>query len=111
MDDDSVSRAQGGPIHELHNTAVGSAITILGDLPSLYDKIYAEFPKAYNAWGDFGRMRIVRICDPAKKADKSGKYMRSQPETHFTEQPVKNPYPDGLMRPLVYGLKAWREVK
>ncbi len=111
MDDDSVSRAQGGPIHELHNTAVGSAITILGDLPSLYDKIYAEFPKAYNAWGDFGRMRIVRIFDPAKKADKSGKYMRSQPETHFTEQPVKYRYPDGLIMPLVYGLKALMEVK
>ncbi|MHB9470843.1 hypothetical protein [Mesorhizobium sp. W050] len=106
MDDDSVSRPQGGPIHELHNTAVGSAITILGDLPVLYDKIYAEFPKAYNRWGDFGRMKIVRIFDLAKKADKSGKYMRSQPETHFTEQPVKYRYPDGMIMPLVYGLKA-----
>lgn len=111
MDDDSVSRAHNGPIHELHNTAVGSAITILGDLPELYDKIYAEFPKAYNNWGDFGRMKIVRIFEPSRKADKSGKYMRSQPETHFTEQPVRYRYPDGLIMPLVYGLKALMIVR
>ena len=110
MDDDSVSKPKGGPIHELHNTAVGSAITVLGDLPELYDKIYAEFPAAYNKWGDFGRMKIVRIYDPSKKADKSGKYMRSQPETHFTEQPVKYRYPDGLIMPLVYGLQALMTV-
>ncbi|QDP26846.1 hypothetical protein [Bradyrhizobium cosmicum] len=111
MDDHSVSKPQGGPIHELHNASVASAIKVLGDLPSLYDKIYAEFPKAYNNWGDFGRMRIVRIFDPAKKGDKSGKYMRSQPETHFTEQPVKYRYPDGLIMPLVYGLQALMKVE
>ncbi|HEY1559335.1 MAG TPA: hypothetical protein VGF71_00430 [Caulobacteraceae bacterium] len=111
MDDDSVSKPKGGPIHELHNTAVGSAITVLGDLPELYDKIYAEFPAAYNKWGDFGRMKIVRIYEPSKRADKSGKYMRSQPETHFTEQPVKYRYPDGLIMPLVYGLQALMTVK
>lgn len=111
MDDDTVSRAHNGPIHELHNSAVGSAIKILGDLPELYDKIYAEFPKAYNHWGDFGRMKIVRIYEAAKKSDKSGKYMRSQPETHFTEQPVRYRYPDGLIMPLVYGLKALMRVR
>lgn len=106
MGDKSVSKPQDGPIHELHNPAVASAIAILGDLPELYDKIYADFPKAYNVWGDFGRMKIVRIFEPNKKADKSGKYMRSQPETHFTEQPVRYRYPDGLIMPLVYGLQA-----
>jgi hypothetical protein len=111
MEDDTVSKPKGGPIHELHNTAVGSAIAILGDLPELYDKIYATFPKAYNAWGDFGRIRVVRIFDPAKTGDKTGKYMRSQPETHFTEQPVKYRYPDGLIMPLVYGLRALMKVK
>jgi hypothetical protein len=111
MEDDSVSKPKGGPIHELHNTAVGSAIAILGDLPELYDKIYAEFPKAYNKWGDFGRMRIVRIFDPTRMGDKTGKYMRSQPETHFTEQPVKYRYPDGLIMPVVYGLQALMTVK
>jgi hypothetical protein len=111
MDDESVSKPKGGPIHELHNTDVGSAIQILGDLPGLYDRIYAEFPKAYNNWGDFGRMKIVRIYDSAKKTDKSGKYMRTQPETHFTEQPVKYRYPDGLIMPLVYGLQALMRVR
>lgn len=110
MDDDSVSAAKGGPIHELHNSKVLSAISVLGDLPELYDKIYAEFPKAYNFWGDFGRMKIVRIYDATKKGDKSGKYLRGQPESHFTEMPVKYRYPDGLIMPLVYGLKALMKV-
>lgn len=111
MEDKSVSEPEDGPIHALHNSSVASAISILGDLPELYDKIYADFPKAYNAWGDFGRMKIVRIFDASKKADKTGKYVRSQPETHFTETPVKYRYPDGLIMPLVYGLQALMKVK
>jgi hypothetical protein len=109
MSDKSVSKAQGGPIHELHNTTVGSALAILGQLPELYDQIYSEFPKAYNNWGDFGRIRSVRIYDPTKEA--SERYMRSQPQTHFTEQPVKYRYPDGFIMPLVYGLKALMKVE
>lgn len=110
MDDPAVSKPKGGPIHELHNTAVGSAITVLGSLPELYDRIYVEFPKAYNAVGDFGRMRTVRIYEAVKKGDKNPKYMRTQPETHFTETPVKYSYPDGFIMPLVYGLQSLMTV-
>jgi hypothetical protein len=102
-----VSKPTNGPIHELHNVAVHSAIKVLGDLPELYDWIYAEFPHAYNrAGGDFGRLGIVRFFEPSKKADKNHKYLRRQPETHFTEQPVKYSYADGLIMPLVWGLRA-----
>ena len=111
MSDASVSKPTNGAVHELHNAAVLSAIRVLGDLPPLYDKIYAEFPAAYNKVGDFGRMGVVRIYEAAKKSDKNRKYLRSQSETHFTEKPVKYSYPDGFIIPLVYGLIALMEVK
>ena len=113
MSDDSISiRANDGPLHELANEAVGSAISVLGELPTLYDKIYADFPAAYNAaGGHFGRIGIVRMYDPTKRSDKNRKYMRSQPQTHFTEQDVEYSYPDGLIMPLVWGLRALMEVK
>jgi hypothetical protein len=113
MSDASIStRAHDGPLHELSNDAVRSAIKVLGDLPPLYDKIYAAFPAAYNAaGGHFGRIGIVRMYDPTKKADKNRKYMRSQPQTHFTEQDVDYSYPDGLIMPLVWGLRALMTVK
>jgi len=85
---------------------------VLGDLPVLYDKIYADFPAAYNAaGGHFGRIGIVRMYDPGKRSDKNRKYMRSQPQTHFTEQDVEYSYPDGLIMPLVWGLRALMEMK
>ncbi len=111
MSNPSVSRPTNGAMHELHDPAVRSAIRILGDLPVLYDKIYAEFPAAYNKVGDFGRMGVVRIYEAAKKGDKNRKYLRSQSETHFTEKPVKYSYPDGFIVPLVYGLVALMEVR
>jgi len=99
--------------HKLHSTAVYSAITILGEIPNLYDKIYLGFPDAYNAatHGRFGRSNIVKMYDPAKKGEKGGKYLRTQPKTKFTHQPVKYSYPDGFIMPLVYGLSALLEEK
>ncbi len=113
MSDANVStRAADGPLHALNSDAVRSAIAVLGDLPALYDKIYADFPAAYNAaGGHFGRIGIVRMYDPTKRTDKNRKYMRTQPETHFTEQPVDYSYPDGLIMPLVWGLRALMTVK
>lgn len=105
-------RAADGPLHELTSDAVKSAIEVLGALPSLYDQIYEDFPAAYNAaGGSFGRITIVRMYDPTKKTDKNRKYMRSQPLTHFTEQEVEYNYPDGLIMPLVWGLRALMMVK
>ena len=37
--------------------------------------------------------------------------MRTQPQTHFTEEDVDYSYPDGLIMPLVWGLRALMEVK
>ncbi|MBI2399099.1 MAG: hypothetical protein HYV17_15025 [Xanthomonadales bacterium] len=82
---------------EVNNPAVISALKIAAELPLLYDRIYTAFPYAYNkAGGKFGNISVVK---PA--AD-----MRSKPKTYFTQQPVEYSYPDGLIMPLVYGLKA-----
>jgi hypothetical protein len=115
MADPAVSRPQGGgPIHELHNVQISSAFRILADLPGLYDKIYLDFPEAYNkTGGSFGKINIVRIYEPGRrdKEDKNPKYIRTQPQSHFTNADSKYRYPDGLIMPLVYGLRALMEVR
>jgi hypothetical protein len=98
MGSPAVSKQQGGEYrHELHNTQVGSALELAAQLPLLYDRIYRTFPDAYNdGTGRFGGLTVVK---PAKD-------MRTKPTTHFTSQPVNYSYPDGLIMPLVYGLKS-----
>jgi hypothetical protein len=98
MSHESVSKPTGGEYtHELHNTAVASALILAAQIPALYDKIYRDFPNAYNdGEGRFGRLTVVKMA----------KDMRSKPVTHFTSQPVEYSYPDGLIMPLVCGLKS-----
>ena len=109
MLDPRVSAPVEGPTHELSNETVASCFDILADLPKLYDKIYAEFPDAYNSNNyRFGSSTIVKLYDPARREtakDKSA-YVVSQPTTHFLNIPVYHRYPDGLIMPLVYGLKG-----
>lgn len=116
MGHEEVSKPQNGPTHELHNVAVGSALKVAGDMPELYDRIYLDFPEAYNSTGGhFGKLSIVKMYDPKKKSGdsggKSGKYVRTQPRSHFTNLPSKFRYPDGFILPLVYGLKALMSVE
>jgi len=109
-----VSEPRDGPTHELINATVASCFDILADLPALYDKIYADFPDAYNSNGfRFGSSTIVKIYDPARREqakDKSA-YVAARPHTPFTDQPVDYRYPDGLIMPLVYGLKGLMTVE
>lgn len=109
-----VSAPVEGPTHELHNGTVLSCFDILADLPALYDQIYEDFPEAYNFNNyRFGASTIVKIYDPAKREtakDKSA-YIATRPTTHFLNRPVNYRYPDGLVMPLVYGLKGLMEIK
>ncbi|HEX3966596.1 MAG TPA: hypothetical protein VHW70_01400, partial [Edaphobacter sp.] len=114
MLDPQVSEPRGGPVHELFNETVASCFDVLADLPKLYDKIYAEFPEAYNSNGfRFGSNTIVKIYDPARRAAAKDKtaYVAIQPHTAFTNLPVFYRYPDGLIMPLVYGLKGLMEIR
>ena len=98
MSNDDVSEPTDGEYtRKVHNKAVRSALTLAGKLPALYDKIYRDFPAAYNQnAGKFGNITVV----------KSAKDMRTKPTTYFTDEAVDYSYPDGLIMPLVYGLKA-----
>jgi hypothetical protein len=110
----NVSEPRDGPTHELTNDAVASCFDILADLPALYDQIYADFPDAYNSNNyRFGSSNIVKIYDPAKREAAKDKtaYVATQPTTHFLNNPVNYRYPDGLIMPLVYGLKGLMEVE
>jgi hypothetical protein len=99
---DAVSEPTDGEYtRALHNEQVRSAIILTGQLPELYDRIYRDFPYAYNdGGGKFGNINVVKMS----------KDMRTAPTTYFTGQPVDYSYPDGLIMPLVYGLKSLIEV-
>lgn len=87
---------------KVHNKDIRSALTLAGQLPTLYDKIYTDFPYAYNEnSGKFGNISVVKMAAN----------MRSQPATYFTDESVEYSYPDGLIMPLVYGLRALMAVK
>jgi hypothetical protein len=113
MLDPNVSEPRDGPTHELSNETVASCFDILADLPKLYDKIYADFPEAYNSNNyRFGSNPIVKMYDPARREmakDKSA-YVITQPTTHYLNRPVSYRYPDGLIMPLVYGLKGLMKI-
>lgn len=104
---------QDGARHTLHHEGVASALSILSDLPQLYDDIYANFPEAYNSHNlRFGANPVVKIYDPDKRRElkEQGKdvkgYTNVQPSTPFYRTPVKYNYPEGLIAPLFYGLKG-----
>lgn len=103
MSRDDVSKATDGEYtREVHSEQVKSALALAGSIPALYDKIYRDFPYAYNEnAGKFGNINVVKTA--AK--------MRTQPTSYFTEQDVDYSYPDGLIMPLVYGLKALIEYR
>lgn len=98
MSDDRVSKPTDGEYtREVHNENIRSALVVAGEIPALYDKIYSDFPAAYNDNdGKFGKISIVKMASN----------MKTLPTTYFTDQPVDYSYPDGLIMPLVYGLKA-----
>ena len=80
---------------------------MLNDILKLYDKIYRDFPEAYNdAEGKFGRITSVKIYEEGKNSENPQKYLRKQPCSYFYRTPVKYQYGDGFVMPLVYALSA-----
>lgn len=102
MEHPEVSKPTNGPVHELHNTAIGSAFDILAELPALYDKIFLDLGVAYNkgAGGKFGLIKAVKY--------REGKEIFLSP---FFGRPSEYGAPDGFVMPVFYGLKALMEFK
>lgn len=102
MSDDRVSSPTAGEYtREINNDSIISAMQVAAEIPELYDKIYQDFPYAYNSNdGKFGKISIVKMASE----------MRTKPTTYFTNEPVEYGYPDGLILPLVYGLKSLMDI-
>ncbi|WP_422009366.1 hypothetical protein [Reyranella sp.] len=118
MSRDDVTEELQGARRKLHHAGVASAFKILADIPELYDQIYEEFPTAYNEGGKrFAANPIVKIYDPAKRkaAKAAGKdasgYMTTEPKTPFFRNGTRCSYPEGLIVPLIYGLKGLMVVE
>lgn len=119
MSRDETTEPRQGAHRELTHVSVLSAFKVLADLPRLYDLIYERFPGAYNQEGlrRFGKNPIVKIHDPELRsaAIAAGRevkgYISTQPTTPFFRRKVRYKYPDGLIMPLIYGLKGLMSVE
>lgn len=86
--------------HELINKEVESAFEIAVQLPELYDYIYEQFPKFYNAaGGKYGSITAVKNMNAKRKVKK----------TRYTDKEIDTLSPEGFIMPLVYGLQALME--
>ena len=97
MEHADVSKQTADGTYELYNSAIASALKIAGDMPALFDQVYAEFPGAYNHnQGSFGLLRAVTGADKLK----------TKPKTPYGKSTSAYRYPDGFIVPLVFGLRA-----
>lgn len=94
---DVTGPAEDGYHAELLNDEVRSAFKIAVDLPDLYDYIYENFPKCYNANG--GHFLAITAC-------KSLNEKRKVKVTPFKGKKIDMISPDGFIMPLFYGLQA-----
>jgi hypothetical protein len=115
---DAVTTAQEGSRRLLTNRTVASAFRVLSEIPYLSDKIYRDFPDAYNKGNRrFAANPIVKLYDPIrrKQAVEAGKdakgYIASQPKTPYYREDTKYSYPEGLIAPLIYGLQGLMVVE
>lgn len=82
---------------KLINDEVRSAFKITVDLPDLYDYIYENFPKCYNANG--GHFLAINACKTLNEK-------RKVKVTPFKGKKIDIMSPDGFIMPLFYGLQA-----
>lgn len=90
-----------GNIVKISDESVRSALSLMKDMPRLFDKIYELMPSAYNAnGGKFGNLNGVEITQPGK-----------EPTTRYYKLPVRHAYGEGFIYPLVYALRALIQIE
>lgn len=82
---------------KLLNEEVKSAFKVVVELPDLYDYIYENFPKCYNANG--GKFLAITACKELNKK-------RKNKVTPYKGKKIDMISPDGFIVPLFYGLQA-----
>jgi len=112
MESDKVSEKSKGDIRELVHPGVRSAISMMRDIPRLFDLFYTEFPEAYNrASSGFGRINSVFIWEPTKADSRDPKYLSSPPHTKFYKTECRYDFPDGFVMPLVWAMSELMQYK
>lgn len=108
-----VVAATTGEIVELVDEKVGQALSLMADIPRLFDLIYELLPDAYNSVSPgFGRIRGVKIYGEGaeKYKENKEKYLRKAPVTRFYQREVKYDYGEGYIYPIVVALGTLIEV-
>ncbi len=106
MAQDNVSEKTHGDIRVINNPNVLSALSLMKDLPRLYDEVYQAFPKAYNDVSPgFGRISSVYVWDSKKADSKDPKYLSKPPVTRFYQQECLFDFPDGFVMPVLWALR------
>ncbi|MEZ8783173.1 AIPR family protein [Vibrio splendidus] len=96
---------------KLIDPMVKSAMSLMSDIPKLYDLIYKSMPKAYNtASPGFGRIKSVRTLDAEKWKDDKKTYMRTHAKTKFYRSDICVQYPDGFMYPFIVSMTEHMEI-
>ncbi|MGB1155508.1 MAG: hypothetical protein ACPG42_01710 [Alphaproteobacteria bacterium] len=110
-----------GQARMLIHKGVESCLKVAAGLPNLYDLIYEQFPKFYNAAGfRFGSRNVVKLYNPTKfkelKADGrdvSG-YTSVRPLTPYFQRESSDlihKYPEALIIPFVTALSALMKIE
>ena len=96
--------------NQIKNPLMISAFKMLEDLPRIYDVLYREFPKSYNAISSaFGNISSVKIYDKNKKA--GGSYLRNPPLSKYYRNHCKYQFSDGFIVPIFASLQAMMGMK
>ncbi|WP_435653029.1 hypothetical protein ACSC9T_06480 [Pseudomonas putida] len=96
LNEESVTTDKKGNIVQIVDPSVKSALSLMKDMPRLFDKMYELMPLAYNSnGGKFGNLNGVEIGLPGK-----------EPLTRYYKRPVRYSYGEGFIYPLMYALRA-----
>ena len=88
----------------INNHLVVQALSLLKELPRLYDTIYKNFPDAARKNGlYFGKMGTVKIYEKGKTG---GSYLKRSPLTKYYNEECSAKYPDGFIVPIFASLHA-----
>lgn len=93
----------------ISNSMFSSALELMKDIPSLYDRIYKQFPDSYKNYSSrFGGISCVRKYEKGKRG---GTYLPRQPKTKFYAEDCEYSYPDGFIIPIVVALSSIMKVE
>lgn len=93
----------------ISNPMINSALSLLHDLPRMFDLIYSKFPRSARDNGmHFGRIGTVKLYEKGKTGDS---YLKKAPLTKFYNQACEAKYPDGFIFPIFCSIHALIKIE